>query len=156
MTVDSVANVVRPAPDFSWIDAARKTQSVKKFRGQPMVLLIAPSPQVWKFRSQVGQIQKAYERLGSAQAIFIAAFTQDETTRIKTNIPFVRALNGPSVAAAYMANLGDATNTTTAIAVIGRDGNLDYIGTKVLSGQRILDIIGNSYVSQEKIRSGGD
>ncbi|MFV0336841.1 MAG: redoxin family protein, partial [Chthoniobacterales bacterium] len=152
--MDARSNVVRPAPDFRWVDAARKTQSVKKFRGQPLVLLIAPSPTLRKFRSQIGQIQKAYERLGATQTIFVAAFTQDDTSRIKTNIPFVRAIDGPAVAAAYMANLGSAANTTTAIAVIGRDGNLDYIGTKVLTGQRILDIIDNSYVSQEKLRKG--
>jgi len=142
------ANVVRPAPNFAWTDSTGKNQQLSKFKGQPVVILISPSPLSWRFRSQVGQLQGVYERLATAQAIVVAAFTS-EGGRIRSNIPFVNAADGPGVAALYYPNLPVGRS---AVAIVGRDGNLDFIGERVLSGQRVLDIINNSFVNQAALR----
>lgn len=139
------ATVVRPAPDFQWINAGGNLESASKFRKQPIVLLIAPSPRTWAFRSQVGQLQRVFQRLSATGAVCVAAFTE-ETGTIRSNIPFVRAQDGPRVAFLYGVQQGFA------VAVIGKDGNLDVLSTRVLSGQRILDIIGNSFALQQALR----
>lgn len=144
LAVSTEAAPVREAPDFSWVDASGKPQSLKKFRGKPVVLLIAQSPRTRRFRAQIGQIHNSYQRLGALNAIFVAAFTQ-APGRIKSNIPFALANDGPQVGALY--NVQDYS-----IAIIGKDGNLDYITTKVLPDQRIIDVINNSFVLQENIR----
>jgi hypothetical protein len=139
------ANVVAPAPEFAWINAAGKAESASKFRNQPVVVLIAPSPRSWSFRSQVGQLQRVYQRLGATGAVAVAAFTKEGGT-IRSNIPFAIATDGPRVAALFGIERGFA------IAVLGKDGNIDALSTSVLSGQRILDIIGNSFVVQTALR----
>lgn len=141
----SGANTVAPAPDFSWTNAEGKAESASKFRNQPVVLLIAPTPRSWAFRSQVGQLQRVYQRLGATGAVSVAAFSEEGGT-IRSNIPFAVATDGPRTAAAFGIERGFA------IAVIGKDGNLDALSTRVLSGQRILDIIGNSFVVQSALR----
>jgi len=139
------ANVVRPAPDFTWINYTGSPESLKRFQGQPVVLLVAPSPRSWAFRSQVGQLQKVYQRLSATGAVCVAAFTQD-TGRIRSNIPFALAPDGPRVAYDYGIERGFS------IAIIGWDGNLDLITDRVTSGQRVLDVIGNSFAVQEALR----
>lgn len=141
----SRATVVRPAPDFQWISATGSLESASKFRKQPIVVLIAPSPRTWAFRSQVGQLQRVYQRLSATGAVCVAAFTEDPGV-IRSNIPFVRAQDGPRVAFLYGVQSGFG------VAVIGKDGNLDIVSTRVLSGQRILDIIGNSFALQQALR----
>jgi hypothetical protein len=136
---------VRMAPEFTWPDASGKLQTLKDFRGKPVVLLIAPSPRDRRFRSQVKWIQNGYERLAAAGTIFIAAFTE-EPGRVESNVPFVIASNGPQVGYLYEVPQGSVT------ALIGKDGNLDYVTRKVLADQRILDIIGNSFVPQQALR----
>lgn len=138
------ALVARQAPNVSWIDSTGRAQNLAKFKGQPVVLLIAPSPRDRTFRSQVGQIQKMYERYGADRTVFVVAFTREPGV-IRSNIPFAIAADGPRVAHDYEAG-------KFAIAIIGRDGNLDYVTGKVLPAQRIFDVIGNSFVPQEKLR----
>jgi len=139
------AEVVQAAPNFTWTDASGKTQSLLSFKGQPVVLIVAPSPTSWAFRSQVGALREMYEQLAAHKTIFVAAFTQ-AGGMIKSNIPFVIASDGPRVAYDYH------TAPKFGVAVIGRDGNLDYLTSKVLPVQRIYDVIDNSYVSQEALR----
>ena len=139
------ALVVRPAPNLQWLDATGKLKNLAAFKGQPVVLLVAPSPRDWTFRSQVGQLQRNYERLAAQKVLFVAAFTQEQG-RIRSNIPFVVAPDGPRVAFDYQ------TGERFGIAIIGRDGNLDYVTDRVLPGQRIYDIVGASFVTQEKLR----
>jgi len=139
------SNVVVPAPEFGWINAEGRAESASKFRNQPVVVLIAPTPRSWTFRSQVGQLQRVYQRLGATGAVAVAAFTNKGGT-IRSNIPFVIANDGPRVAALFGIEHGFA------IAVLGKDGNIDALSTRVLSGQRILDIIGNSFVVQTALR----
>ncbi len=140
-----MADVVRLAPDIAWLNAAGKLKKITAFKGQPVVVIVARSPQDWTFRSQVGQLQKMYERLADKKIIFVAAFTK-EPGRIKSNIPFVIAPDGPRVA-----NDFDITGKF-GIAFIGRDRNLDYVTNKVVPAQRIYDIVGASFVNQEKLR----
>lgn len=143
--VSAPAIVVRPAPDFSWTNAEGKTETLKAFKGQPVILVVAPSPRSWSFRAQVGQIQKMYERYAANKAVFVAAFTEEQGV-IRSNIPFVVAADGPRVAFEYQ------TGERFGFAVIGRDGNLDYVTRKVIPAQRLFDIIGASYVPQTAIR----
>jgi hypothetical protein len=137
LCLPALADVVRPAPNFTWIDDAGKPRDLKSFQGasgQPTVLLIAPSPRDWTFRSQVGQLQKAYQRLAAQKLICFAAFTQ-KSGQIRSNIPFVTVPDGPRTAFLYEVSKGFS------LAIIGPDGNLDYLATKVVPAQRILDIM---------------
>ena len=139
------AEVVRGASDFTWLTSGARGQSLKSLRGQPVVLIVAQSPTQRIFRSQVGQLQKVYQLLGNDKAVAVAAFTQ-QPGLIKSNIPFVLAANPAAVAAAY-----DVTGPF-AIFIIGKDGNIDALSNRVLPGQRILDIINNSFVVQRDNR----
>lgn len=137
--------VVRPAPNVEWLDSNGKRQSLANFRGQPVILLIAKSPLDWTFRSQVGQLQKIYQRFADQRLVCLAAFTE-EPGLIKSNIPFAVAADGPRVAYDYQ------TTAKFTIAFVGRDGNLDYVADHVVPAQRALDILGNSYVTQMQLR----
>lgn len=139
------ATVVRPAPDFAWTGADGKPQRFSQFRGQPVVVLIAPDPRSWTFRRQVGHLQRVYQRLAATGAVCVTAFTT-QPGAARSNIPFVPAQDPNAVAALFGA--GSGFN----IAVIGRDGNVDILTHRVLSGQRVLDIINNSFAVQEALR----
>lgn len=139
------AEVVRPAPNVSWLDYTGKLKGIGAFKGQPIVIIVAPSPRDRSFRAQVGQLQKMYERYAAARVVFVVAFTQ-APGRIKSNIPFAVAGDGPKVAFDYQ------TGEKFGIALVGRDGNLDYVTSKVLPAQRIFDVIANSFVPQQMMR----
>ena len=68
---------------------------------------------------------------------------------IRSNIPFVLAANPAAVSSAYGVS-GDF-----AVFVIGKDGNIDALSERVLPGQRIIDIINNSFVVQHDNRRSG-
>lgn len=139
------ADVVRPAPEFSWIDSSGGRQSSRTLLARPVVVLLADSPRSWAFRSQIGQLQKMYERLAAEKIVCVAAFTSTPGV-VRSNIPFVIAADGPRLAYDLQVTKGFA------IAIIGKDGNLDYFGHKVLPVQRIYDILDNSYVVQKALR----
>lgn len=139
------ADVVRPAPEFSWVDSTGARKSSKDFLGRPVVVLVADSPRQWAFRSQVGQLQKMYERLAAEKIVCVAAFIQTPGV-VRSNIPFVTAADGPRLAYDLQVDRGFA------IAIIGKDGNLDFAGRKVLPVQRIYDILDNSYTVQKALR----
>lgn len=139
------ADVVRPAPEFSWVDSTGARKSSKELLGHPVVLLIADSPRQWAFRSQIGQLQKMYERLAAEKIFCVAAFSQAPGV-VRSNIPFILAADGPRTSYDFKVEKGFA------IAVIGKDGNMDYFGQKVLPVQRIYDILDNSYVVQKALR----
>ncbi len=142
------AEVVRPAPDFVWLSSSAKGKSLKSLRGQPVVLIVAESPRQWIFRAQVGQLKKVYQLLGNDKMVAIAAFTREPGV-IRSNIPFVLAADPGYVSSIYgvQGNFG--------VFVIGKDGNIDALSKKVLPGQRIIDIINNSYVVQRDNRRSG-
>jgi len=139
------ADVVRPAPEFFWVDSTGARKSSKSLLGRPVILVIADSPRQWAFRSQVGQLQKMYERLAADKAVCVAAFSR-EPGAVRSNIPFVTAADGPRASYDLQVERGFA------IAVIGKDGNLDYTGNHVVPVQRIYDILGNSFVVQKSLR----
>ncbi len=139
------AAVVRPAPNVTWLDYTGKLKGLGAFKGQPIVIIVAPSPRDRAFRAQVGKLQKMYERYAAAKVVFVVAFTQ-EPGQIMSNIPFAIAGDGPKVAFDYQ------TGEKFGIAIVGRDGNLDYVTGKVLPAQRIFDVIGNSFVPQQMLR----
>jgi hypothetical protein len=139
------AEVVREAPSFTWTDSTGSAKPLKNLRGQPVVLVIARSPREWSFRSQVGQLQKIYERFAAQKLLCVAAFSGEQDL-IRSNIPFLTVPDGPGTATTYEMPEGFA------IAVIGADGNLDCFSTRVLPAQRIFDIIQNSYTNQKQLR----
>jgi hypothetical protein len=145
LATDLSAQVVRPAPDFAWLKSGAGKAGLKALRGQPVILIVATSPRLRAFRAQVGQLHKVYQLLGNDKAVAVAAFTEEPGV-IRSNIPFVLAANPPAVAAAY------DVRGKFAIFIIGKDGNIDEISDRVLPGQRILDIINNSYVVQRDNR----
>ncbi len=140
------ALVVRPAPNVQWLDVQGRRQNLSAFKGQPVVLLISDTPNGRGFRSQAAQLKKMFERFAAQRVVCVAAFT-GELGVIHSNIPFAIASDGPRVAFDY-----GTAEERFAIAVIGRDGNLDCLSTRVLPAQRIYDIIGNSFVTQQQLR----
>lgn len=143
------AEVVRPAPDFVWLSSNAAGKSLKSLRGQPVVLVVAESPRQRIFRAQVGQLKKVYQLLGNEGMVAVAAFTREPGT-IGSNIPFVLAADPGSVSSTY------GVQGNFAVFVIGKDGNIDALSDKVLPGQRIIDIINNSFVVQSGNRKSED
>ncbi len=136
--------VVVPAPDVTWRQQGG-LRHLSSLQGQPVLLLIAPSPKSWDFYRQLNALKGNYEHLAAQHLICLAAFTEEEG-QIRSNIPFITVEHGPAVGAAYSAA------NHFALAVIGPDGNLDCFSTHVLAGQRIEDLIDASYVNQIKMR----
>ena len=140
--------VVRPAPDVPWLDAGRARQPLKKLRGQPVVVLIAPSADNSDFRKQARLLEKRYLDLSARKIVFIAAFGGANPTRVESSIPFVLAVDGPGTAAAF----GAAGKF--GCVVIGPDGNVDLQSDKIEAAQRILDVVNNSQQPQAAERKG--
>jgi len=137
--------VVNAAPSFVGGASAGRSISLASLRGKPVVLLIAPSPRDWTFRQQLGQLRGNYERLAAQGILCFVAFTS-EGGRIRSNIPFIQVNDPSGTAAAYDIQQGFA------IAVIGRDGNLDCLSTKPLPAYRLLDLMMNNAAMQEQLR----
>lgn len=145
LALSSGAQVVRSAPDFSWPGAGNKVRSLKSLRGQPVVLVIAESPRTGAFRKQVEWLQETYSHLAAKNTVFIAAFRSGEGP-VKSNIPFVVANNGAAVASAY------GISGPFGLAIIGKDGNLDYVTDKARTGERVRDVIINNFALQAASR----
>lgn len=135
------ANVVRPAPDF----LVTGGRTLKSLRGQPVILLVAPSPRSRAFRSQVKRLEKDYRRFAAQNAVFVAAFTEN-SEGLRSSIPFAIAPNGPEVAA----RLG--LTGPFHLLVIGRDGNIDLRTNKVSGAYAVRDAILNNYTMQAASR----
>lgn len=136
--------VVRPAPDFAFAGVGNK-KSLRSLRGQPVVLVIARSPDTSEFKKQAKRLAPIYQEFASRGTVFVAAFSEKDG-QIPSNIPFVVASSGASVAGAY------GMKDDFRIAVIGRDGNLDLETDKVLPAFRIREVIQNSYEVQQAAR----
>lgn len=136
------ANVIRSAPDFSWAGAGSSKRSLRSLRGQPVVIVFSESPKNGDFRKQLKWLQPVYHELAAKGAIFIAAFRAGGEGAVKSDIPFIVANNGSSVASAYGVN-GDF-----GVAIIGKDGNLDYVTEKVQAGERVRDVVINNFEPQ--------
>ena len=134
------ANVVRPAPNFSF-DGASKS-SLKALHGQPVVLIIAKSAKDSAFKSQVKKLKELYQDFAAKEVVFVAAFLEDDSAPISSNIPFVVARNGAQVASAY------EVEGKFAIAIIGKDGNIDLLTSKVIAPERVREVLISSFSVQ--------
>ena len=99
-TTAKPSNVVHAAPDFVWIGAGGQTHPGKDFRGQPVVILVASSPEAGDLRKQAKRIEDLYLEFAAKKTVFVAAFTAAQG-RVPSNVPFVIAQNGAAVAGAY-------------------------------------------------------
>lgn len=140
-----IANVVRPAPNFTWQNAEHSTSTLHSISGRSVILIVTPDVQNPKFRRQIHELQGVYQALSASRVLPFVAFTQSPG-RIPSNVPYIVVSNGPRVASSY------GMWNSFGIAIIGRDGNLDYISNKVVAGQRALDIIRNSFAVQQALR----
>jgi len=138
--------VVRLAPDFSIPGIGGKPRTLRSLRGQAVVLIFAKSVKTKALIKQAKLLQELYEQFASRQAIFAVALREGDAL-VPSNIPFSVVSNGAAVAAAYGVQ-GDFN-----IAIIGRDGNLDYVTNKVLAPQRVRDVVQNSFSVQEALRN---
>ncbi|PWU07870.1 MAG: hypothetical protein C5B47_05490 [Verrucomicrobia bacterium] len=145
LPVTLLANVVRPAPNFTWQNIDHSTSTLYSLNGRPVILIVTPNVKDYSFRSQLREIQSAYQALGTARVLAFVAFTQSPG-RIPSNVPYIIVSNGVRVASSY------GITERFGIAFIGCDGNLDYVSNKVVSGQRALDIIRNSFAVQQALR----
>lgn len=143
--VSASAEVVRKAPDFSWPGAGNKNRSLRSLQGQPVIVVIADSPKNGTFRKQLKWLEDNYTQLAAKGAVFVAAFRSGEGP-VRSDIPFIVANNGAAVASAY------GVEGEFGLAVIGRDGNLDYVTDRIRSGQRVRDLIINNYANQAATR----
>jgi hypothetical protein len=143
-TGSAIAAVPRPAPDVSY-DGVGGKKGLRSLRGQPVVIVVAKSPEARAFRKQLKALLPIYQEFASRKVVFIAAFSEGGG-EVKSNIPFVVANNGPAVAAAY------DLREDLVVAIIGRDGNLDLITDKVLAAFRVREVIQNSYEVQNAVR----
>jgi hypothetical protein len=141
-----VPAIARLAPDFTFRGA--QVHSLRGLRGQAVVLIIADSPHTGAFKKQLRNLDEYYSDFASRQTVFVAAFRKQESDgAVRSNVPFIIASNGPAVAAAYGAGKADMY-----VAIIGKDGNLDYLTSKKLPGARVRDVIQNSYAVQSSSR----
>ena len=139
------SRVAVPAPEFLWSSVTGKVRRLRDLRGQPVVLVFATTPQQKIFAKQVKEITKRYKQLAAWNALFFVAFTRETGVITNSNVPFVVLPDPGTVADEY--RVGDF-----GIAVIGPDGNLDYATDRVITGQKILDVITNNYSVQASER----
>ena len=149
--VVTASNVPRPASEFVWRGAGNVGYPLKKLRGQPVVILVAPTADSRDFRQQAGRIEKIYLDMAARKVVFVAALTQggDRILRPQSSVPFVLAADGGAVANAY-----GVAGGKFGLIVVGPDGNVDYTGAKVIGARQILDVVNNSFQTQSTERKG--
>lgn len=140
------AAVVRRAPELQIPGAGNKMRSLASMRGQAVVLVIADQPRRGAFRKQLKYLQEVYSEFASRGVIFVAALKEPSDRPLSTNIPFAIAVNGGAVAGAY------GVTDEFALVVIGPDGNIDYQTNRVATGERVRDVIQNSFSVQSQAR----
>ncbi len=138
----ATAEVVRPAPDFSWQSFNGSSKTLAGLRGQPVVLLIAPSAKSSAFKKQIKQLAKLYRQYAGREAVFVAAFTQ-EAGPVESDIPFLYASDPQNLAASY-----GFADEKFELVVISPDRNMDLVTNNVVSGERVKDVIDNSFARQ--------
>lgn len=144
VALHAASPVVRTAPDFGFAGVGGK-KSLRSLRSQPVVLVIAKSPDSRAFRKQAKMLAPVYQEFASRGTLFIAAFSEKDG-QIPSNIPFIVASNGPAVANAY------GFKDDILVAVIGPDGNLDSVTHKLSTGLRVREVIQNTFAVQEAAR----
>jgi hypothetical protein len=139
--VPPAPSVPRPAPEFLWSGVNGKVRRLHDVRGHPVVLIFAENPDQKQFIKQIKELNKRSKQLASRYTLFFVAFTKETGVITRTDIPFVILPDPGSVADAY--RVGDF-----GIAVISPEGNVDYATDRVIPGQKVLDVIINSYSAQ--------
>jgi hypothetical protein len=134
-------SVPRPAPSFLWSGVNGKVRSLRDLRGHPVVLVFAENPTQKIFVKQIKELNRRAKELASRYTLFFVAFTRETGAVTHTNIPFVILPDPGSVADAY--EVGDF-----GIAIISPDGNVDYATDHWITGQKVFDVIVNSYEAQ--------
>jgi hypothetical protein len=137
--------VPRPAPEFLWSGVNGKVRRLRDLRGHPVVLIFAENPGEKMFVKQIKELNRRAKQLATQYTLFFVAFTRETGLVTRTDIPFVILPDPGSVADAY--RVGDF-----GIAVISPEGNVDYATDRVVTGQRVLDVIVNSYAAQVHAR----
>ena len=140
-----VPSVPRPAPEFLWSGVNGKVRKLRDVRGHPVVLIFAETPSQKLFIKQIKELNRRAKSLTARYTLFFVAFTRETGPVTRTNIPFVILPDPGTVADVY--RVGDF-----GIAVISPDGNVDYATDRVVTGQKILDVIVNSYQAQTQAR----
>ncbi len=138
--------VVRWAPGFTFPAPGTQAKTLRSLRGQPVVLVIADSPQTKALRKQLKNLREIYQEFASRKVVFVAAFKKTVPISVESDVPFAIANDGPSVAASYGIE-GDFS-----LNIIGKDGNLDMTTTTPQTARRIRDVIENSYEVQAASR----
>jgi hypothetical protein len=138
-------SVPRPAPDFLWSGVNGKVRRLRDLRGHPVVLIFAENPSERVFIKQIKELNRRSKQLATQYTLFFVAFTRETGVVTHTDIPFVILPDPGSVADAY--RVGDF-----GIAIISPDGNVDYATDHLITGQRVLDVIVNSYAAQVHAR----
>jgi hypothetical protein len=136
-----VPSVPRPAPEFLWSGVNGKVRRLRDVRGHPVVLIFAENPSQKLFIKQIKELNRRSKQLAARYTLFFVAFTRETGLVTRTDIPFVILPDPGSVADAY--RVGDF-----GIAVISTDGNVDYATDRIITGQKVLDVIVNSYQAQ--------
>src|ERR1700722_8873256 len=144
-SVSALPAVPRPAPEFLWSGVNGKVRRLRDVRGHPVVLIFAENPSQKTFIKQIKELNRRAKQLAARYTLFFVAFTRETGAVTRTDIPFVILPDPGAVADAY--RVGDF-----GIAVISPDGNVDYATDRVITGQRILDVIVNSYAAQVHAR----
>ena len=134
-------NVPRPAPEFLWSGINGQVRRLRDLRGHPVVLIFAERPLEKLFVKQVKELNRRSKELISRYTLFFVAFTKETGLITGTDIPFVILPDPQAVADEY--RVGDY-----GIAIISPEGNVDYATDKLLKGQRVLDVIINTYSNQ--------
>jgi hypothetical protein len=144
-SIPLVPSVPRPAPEFLWSGVNGKVRRLRDVRGHPLVLIFAENPSQKLFIKQVKELNRRAKQLAARYTLFFVAFTRETGPVTRTDIPFVILPDPGSVADAY--RVGDF-----GIAVISTDGNVDYATDRLITGQKVLDVIVNSYQAQVQAR----
>jgi hypothetical protein len=134
-------NVPRPAPEFLWSGIDGHVRRLRDLRGHPVVLIFAERPLQKMFVKQVKELNRRSKELAARYTLFFVAFTKETGLITRTDIPFVILPDPQTVADFY--RVGDF-----GIAVISPEGNVDYATDRVITGQRVLDVVINSFGNQ--------
>ncbi len=143
---------VRPAPNLA-LSAGNASdpaaQSINDLRGLPVILLLTDSPKNDAFLRQIREIEKAAERFAIRKTVFATGIVSAPDATIKTTLPLRR------LAAADQAFQLLQIKDRHAIVLLGPDGNIDYQTAKVLSANRILEVLQNSAGLRQRIPKAG-
>ena len=138
------AQVVRPAPNFE-LAGAGPGASLKSFRGRAVVLVITRRARDKEFRAMVSRFRDLYGQFSTEKVLFVAAI-EEGSQEVPSDIPFVTVADPAQVAADY------GVTGRFAVAVIGVDGNLDFITQRLVAGERVRDMVFNNFEFQSAAR----